>query len=121
MLYFGGGVLYPKFVACLLNFVIWSCFLMPGGIFCSTIGKDSLSLYWSKILGKMILYNVWRNLGRLLQKRRSNHRKLDNRFFLFLLSARHRTCPVLSIGLHNLLLRGSSLPSPYLWFFHLGR
>jgi len=61
MLYFGGGVLYPKFVACLLNFVIWSCFLMPGGIFCSTIGK--LSLYWSKILGKTILSNVCRNLG----------------------------------------------------------
>ena len=43
MLSFGGGVLYPKFVACLLNFVSWSCFLMPGGILCSTTGKGSLS------------------------------------------------------------------------------
>ena len=66
MLYLGRGVLYPKSVACLLNFVSWSCFLMPGGIFCSIIGKDALYLYWSNLLGKMILCNVCRNLGRFV-------------------------------------------------------
>jgi len=66
MLYLGRGVLYPKSVACLLNFVDWSCFLMPGGRLCSTIGKDPLYLSWSNLLGKMILYNVWRNLGRFV-------------------------------------------------------
>ena len=44
MFYLGRGVPYPKSVACLLNFVGWYFFLMPGGILCSTIGKDSLSL-----------------------------------------------------------------------------
>jgi len=44
MLYLSSGVLYPKSVTCLLKFVMWSCFLMPGGILCSTISKDSLSL-----------------------------------------------------------------------------
>jgi len=39
---------------------------MLGGRLCSTIGKDSLYLYWSKLLGKMILYNVCRNLGRFV-------------------------------------------------------
>ena len=62
----GGGVPYPKSVACLLQFVIWYCFLMPGGRLCSTIGKDSLYLYWSNLLGKMMLYNVCRNLGRFV-------------------------------------------------------
>jgi len=36
---------------------------MLAGRLCSTIGKDSLSLFWSNLLGKMILENVWRNLG----------------------------------------------------------
>jgi len=36
---------------------------MPGGRLCSTIGKDALYLSWSNLLGKMILYNVCRNLG----------------------------------------------------------
>jgi len=44
MLYLGRGVLYSKSVACLLNFVSWSCFLMSAGRLCSTIGKDALSL-----------------------------------------------------------------------------
>jgi len=43
--------------------VIVYCFLMPSGTLYSTIDKDSLYLYWSNLLGKMILYNVWRNLG----------------------------------------------------------
>jgi len=66
MFYLGRGVLYPKSVARLFNFVSWSCFLMPGGILCSRIGKDALYLYWSNLLGKMILYNVWRNPGRFV-------------------------------------------------------
>ena len=63
MLYLSSGVLYPKSVACLLNFVSWYYFLMPGGILCSTTGKGSLYLSWSSLLGKMILSNVCRNLG----------------------------------------------------------
>jgi len=46
VLYLGRGVLYPTSVACLLKFVIWSCFLMSAGRLCSTIGKDALYLYW---------------------------------------------------------------------------
>jgi len=66
MFYLGRDVLYPKSVACPLKSVIWYCFLIPGGILCSRIGKDSLYLYWSNLLGKMILYNVWRNLSRFV-------------------------------------------------------
>jgi len=49
--------------ACLLKFVVWYFFVMPRGRLCSTIGKDSLYLCWSKLPGQIILYNVCRNLG----------------------------------------------------------
>lgn len=58
--------LYPKSVTCLLKFVIAYCFLMPSGTLYSTIDKGSLYLYCNNLLGGMILYNVWRNLGSLV-------------------------------------------------------
>ena len=55
MFYFGCGVLYPKFLTDLLNFMIYCCFFMPGGIFRSAVSKDSLYFCRGKFLKKMVL------------------------------------------------------------------
>jgi hypothetical protein len=108
MFYFGCGVLYPEFLTGLLKLMVWYCLFLPGGIFCSTVGKDSSYPHRSEFFGKMVFPKAWRGVGSFVVINfgcsQGRETSASNQFYLYLLSNQYRKYLDLLTGRASLLL-----------------